>query len=215
MKLSKLSVFIFIFSIMVECQIARAFTTEIIDPEQLLKKVDFFVAGQTFESALTCGTVVTFLAPIVKWQFECGQNSCNGQYETHEGATLTKTTADCSATSAFIYSSRSDIDEVTRADFNLHSGNMARRILENMGDFLNYNLKVNIDRVDTATYTLNRGEANENTVAALNIFSSMIIEGSSAPPPILILSVIQNAPASAQVVRFRFADNTFYLLKGL
>lgn len=187
-------------------------TTEIIDPNHLLTKVDEFLKGSTFDTALVCGTKVNFSHPVKKFEFKCDESGCLTSYEMNEGAVSQKTVGDCSADSAMIYSNRGDIDEVTRADFDAHSGNMARRVLENVGDILFYNLKVRIDRIETATFKINRGLSNEKEIPSMNIYSSLLV-GDAYKPPVLILSVIQGAPAVAQLVRFRLDGTTWYYLK--
>ncbi|MFZ3229704.1 MAG: hypothetical protein WA160_05840 [Pseudobdellovibrio sp.] len=194
-------------------ELVQAGITEVVDPSKLLETVDTFIKGSNFDQALACGTHARFAHSAQKCALTCSKDGCFSVCESQSDAKSEKTVGECTNDSVTIYSDRGEIDQITRSDFNMHSGNMARRLLETVGDIVSYDLKVNIDRIEPSTMKLNRNTPEETEVPSLNIYTSLVIPDSKFQPE-LIISVLQSGPAVAQIARFRLHKTTWYYLEG-
>jgi hypothetical protein len=188
--------------------VSPAQTTVVIDPFALLPQVSAFLNSKNFETSLVCGQSARFFTPVQKVTLACGANGCSAAFETVDTAEGNSEVANCSPEAVSIYADNGQIIDIGKVEFEKQKGNMGRFFLQNLETFLAHPGEVTVESLTPAEYTV----ASGRKYPALHINGLFRLANETRTFPILV-TVVKEIPALAQVARFRIQNQTWFRLK--
>ena len=189
------------------CFSALANETTVLDPNNILEKVDTFLPNQTLEQIFACTTKAQFFSPVKSAQLGCGQDGCGAVFQTDSSAESEWLIGNCQQNSISIYANDGAIWDISDILLQKHK-NAARIFLSNISSYIGYEGNLRIISVESANYTLASGKV----LPALNVNFEFYLKGELRGFKSLI-TVIKDAPGVAHVARFRVMSTTWFRLK--
>ncbi len=189
------------------CFSAFANETIVMDPSNLLEKVDLFLPTQKLEETFSCTTKAQFFSPVKSAQLGCGEDGCGAVFQTDSSAESEWLVGNCQNDSISIYANDGTIWDISSVLLQKHK-NPARIFLANLSSYIGYEGNLRIISVEAANYTLTSGKV----LPSLNVNFEFYLKGEARGFKSLI-SVVKDAPGVAQVARFRVMSTTWFRLK--
>lgn len=193
-------------------------SAEILDPNNLLPQVRAFLGSQTLSQAYACGDSADMDVFRISCEYFRQEDGVTGAVCTDvanpAGARINRLVYNCTPGSvSFLIDLTGDSTDLTSAQFEAGFGNVAETFLEDAGVFSGYLKAVpTITAVENTNYTLGRSTGNPYQVPALNIIGRLGEPGYESYP--FVVTVIQNVPGVAQLVRYRLNDVTWFKVDG-
>ncbi len=186
---------------------AFANETIVMDPNNLLEKVDLFLPTQKLEEIFACTTKAQFFSPVKSAQLGCGEDGCGAVFQTDSSAESEWLVGNCQNQSVSIYANDGAIWDISNIVLQKYK-NPARIFLANLSSYIGYEGHLKIISVESANYTLASGKV----LPSLNVNFEFYLKGEVRGIQSLI-SVVKDAPGVAQVARFRVMSTTWFRLK--